>query len=171
MSGEREHGSAGSSGTSVRLLPRRSFIFWCHTILWSTNTSPVYDRVGAHVLAGEDLVSDIGRVDRVGIRLSGQYHRKCRCVLQRPVAVYRVFVGGDTEKTANAGRRLPYHAWLVKDPTVDGDRDDLPRNELAALLQGRFGGVFQSAAAGDLHAHNGHALDIVRRMISVNFSA
>ena len=75
--------------------------------------------------------------------------------------MYRVFVGSDAEKTASAGRRLPYHARLVEDPTVDGDRDDLPRNELAALLQGRFGGVFQSAAAGDLHAHDGHALDIV----------
>mgnify|MGYP006874944806 CR=1 FL=1 len=49
----------------------------------------------------------------------------------------------------------------VQNPPVGGDRYDLPRNELAGRLQGALGGIFQPAAAGHLHAHNGDALDVV----------
>ena len=50
---------------------------------------------------------------------------------------------------------------LVQNPPVGGDRYDLPRNELAGRLQGALGGIFQPAAAGHLHAHNGDLLNVV----------
>ena len=49
----------------------------------------------------------------------------------------------------------------VQNPPVGGDRYDLPRNELAGRLQGALGGIFQPAAAGHLHAHNGDLLNVV----------
>ena len=64
-------------------------------------------------------------------------------------------------------RRLP--GWLpvsecvssVQDSSVGGDGHHLPRNKFSALLQCCLCGVFQPAAAGDLHPHDGHALDVV----------
>lgn len=49
----------------------------------------------------------------------------------------------------------------VQNPPVGGNRYDLPRNELAGRLQGALGGIFQPAAAGHLHAHNGDLLNVV----------
>ena len=47
------------------------------------------------------------------------------------------------------------------EPAVHRDRDHLPRNELFALLKRLFRRHLQPAAAGNLHAHNGHASDVV----------
>ena len=55
----------------------------------------------------------------------------------------------------------PFIHLSVKDPAVRGDRHDLPRDEFSALLQGGLRRVLQSAAAGDLHADNGHAFYII----------
>ena len=49
----------------------------------------------------------------------------------------------------------------VQDSSVGGDGHHLPRNKFSALLQCCLCGVFQPAAAGDLHPHDGHALDVV----------
>lgn len=44
---------------------------------------------------------------------------------------------------------------------VDRDGDHLPGKELAAGLEGVLDRLFQTAAAGDFHAHDAHALDVV----------
>ena len=49
----------------------------------------------------------------------------------------------------------------VQESAVQGDGMDLPGEELAAVFQGSDGGVFETAAAGHLHPHDGHALDVV----------
>ena len=55
----------------------------------------------------------------------------------------------------------PLRSGLLQDPPVGGDGHHLPRNKFSALLQCCLCGVFQPAAAGDLHPHDGHALDVV----------
>ena len=50
---------------------------------------------------------------------------------------------------------------LIQDPAVCGEGHHLPGDELAAVLQRRFGSMLQSAAAGHLHTHHGHAADVV----------
>ena len=49
----------------------------------------------------------------------------------------------------------------IQNFSVNGDGDHLPRNELSAGLQRLFRCHLQAAAAGHLHAEDGHALDIV----------
>ncbi len=51
--------------------------------------------------------------------------------------------------------------YLIKYISVDGNGYDLPRNEFSAVLQGGFRCLCQSAAAGNLHAYDGHTLDVV----------
>ena len=50
---------------------------------------------------------------------------------------------------------------LIQNFSVNGDGDHLPRNELSAGLKRLFRRHLQAAAAGHLHAEDGHALDIV----------
>ncbi len=50
---------------------------------------------------------------------------------------------------------------LLQDPSIGPDRVDLPRNELPARHQGVLHSRLDPAAARDLHADNGHALDLV----------
>ena len=50
---------------------------------------------------------------------------------------------------------------LIQNFSVNGDGDYLPRNELSAGLQCLFCRHLQTAAAGHLHAEDGHALDVV----------
>ena len=50
---------------------------------------------------------------------------------------------------------------LIQNFTIDGDGDHLPRNELSAGLKRLFRRHLQAAAAGHLHAEDGHALDVV----------
>lgn len=50
---------------------------------------------------------------------------------------------------------------LIEYFSVRGNGYDLPRNKLSAALQCDFCRVFQSAAAGHFHAHDGHAFNIV----------
>ena len=45
--------------------------------------------------------------------------------------------------------------------SVRGDGDHLPGQEFAACLKGAAHGGFDAAAAGNAHAHDGYALDIV----------
>ena len=45
--------------------------------------------------------------------------------------------------------------------SVEREGDDLPRYELAGFLQRLLRGHFESAAAGDLHADDGHGFDVV----------
>jgi hypothetical protein len=51
--------------------------------------------------------------------------------------------------------------FLFQNFSVGGDGNHLPRNKFAACHQGAFGSVFDSAAAGNLHADNGYAFDVV----------
>ena len=51
---------------------------------------------------------------------------------------------------------------LFFDLSVDRDNLYLPGDQLAAGGQRLFEGVFQPAAAGDLHPDQGDALDMVR---------
>ena len=44
---------------------------------------------------------------------------------------------------------------------VEREGDDLPVNELAGFLQRLLRGHFESAAARNLHAHDGDGLDVV----------
>ena len=44
---------------------------------------------------------------------------------------------------------------------IQRDGNDLPRNKLPTLPQCGFRRIFQPAAAGDFHAHDGHALNVV----------
>ena len=50
---------------------------------------------------------------------------------------------------------------LVQDSSINRNRCHLPRNEFSTCLQGIFHGVLDTAAARNLHADNGHALDVV----------
>ena len=50
---------------------------------------------------------------------------------------------------------------LVQDSSINRNRCHLPRNEFSTCLQGIFYGVLDTAAARNLHADNGHALDVV----------
>lgn len=49
----------------------------------------------------------------------------------------------------------------VQDLSVDGNGDHLPGEEFAAVPEGGLYRRFQAAAAGDLHADHGDALDLV----------
>ena len=46
-------------------------------------------------------------------------------------------------------------------PSIERDCHDLPRDELAARLQRLLLGPFKTAAARNLHADDGHGLDVV----------
>ena len=50
---------------------------------------------------------------------------------------------------------------LIQNFSVNGDGDHLPGNELSAGLKRLFCRHLQAAAAGHLHAEDGHALDVV----------
>ena len=51
--------------------------------------------------------------------------------------------------------------FSVQNAPIGGNRHDLPWNELAGRLQRTLGGVFQPAAAGYLHPHNGNLSDVI----------
>lgn len=50
---------------------------------------------------------------------------------------------------------------LVQYSAISGNGDHLPRNELPAVLQCGDSCVFEAAAAGNFHSHDGNALYIV----------
>ena len=50
---------------------------------------------------------------------------------------------------------------VFQDPAINTDSYYLPGDEAFAGLQGFGGSLFQSAAAGDLHAHDSKTFDIV----------
>ena len=50
---------------------------------------------------------------------------------------------------------------LIQNRAVNADGHYLPGNEFAAVFQGCFGHMLDTAAAGDLHSDDGNALDIV----------
>ena len=50
---------------------------------------------------------------------------------------------------------------LIQNLSINRDRHNLPRNEFTAVLERGHGCMLQSAAARNLHADNGHALDII----------
>lgn len=50
---------------------------------------------------------------------------------------------------------------LLYDVSINGDCDYLPGNKFAACFQRIFRRTLEPAAAGNLHAHNGDALDVV----------
>lgn len=60
-----------------------------------------------------------------------------------------------------ANRAAAAYRSVRQNAPVCGDNCYTPGNEFAALLQCALDGVFNAAAAGDLHARHGHALDIV----------
>ena len=49
----------------------------------------------------------------------------------------------------------------IDDMPVERDCDDLPRDELAACLKRLLRGQFKTSAARNLHADDGHGLDVV----------
>ena len=58
---------------------------------------------------------------------------------------------------------FPLHdeSSLVQNPAVPGDRYDLPRDEFAAASERVLCRSLESAAAGNFHADDGHALDVI----------
>lgn len=60
-----------------------------------------------------------------------------------------------------ANRAAAAYRSVRQNAPVCGDNCYTPGNEFAALLQCALDGVFNAAAAGDLHARHGHTLDIV----------
>ena len=48
-----------------------------------------------------------------------------------------------------------------EDPSICGDGVDLPGEKFAAGFHGIYGYILDSAAAGDFHAHDGDAFNIV----------
>ena len=49
----------------------------------------------------------------------------------------------------------------VEDTAIHREGDDIPGDELAAVLEGSDGGVFETSAARHLHPQDGNALDVV----------
>ena len=60
--------------------------------------------------------------------------------------------------TVSLDERGPFS---VQDPAVSRDGHNLPGNELAAVSERGLRGPLQAAAAGYVHAHDGHAFDVV----------
>ena len=60
-----------------------------------------------------------------------------------------------------ANRAAAAYRSVRQNAPVCGDNCYTPGNEFAALLQCALDGVFNAAAAGDLHPHDGHALDVI----------
>ena len=50
---------------------------------------------------------------------------------------------------------------LIQELSVNRDGHNLPRNEFSTVLERTNGSVLQSAAARNLHADDGHTLDLV----------
>ena len=58
-------------------------------------------------------------------------------------------------------RSLLCRELLFQNPSVGGDGNDLPGGEFAACQQGSLDGVFDAGAAGNLHANDRYALNVV----------
>ena len=56
---------------------------------------------------------------------------------------------------------MPRFLFSVYHPSGCRNRNHSPRDKLAACDKRTLDGIFNAAAAGNLHSHNGHALDIV----------
>ena len=57
--------------------------------------------------------------------------------------------------------RASLHQYLFQNPAITGDGYHLPREEFAAVFQGRFCGSLEATAAWHLHTENSYALYII----------
>ena len=58
---------------------------------------------------------------------------------------------------------MPRFLFSVYHPSVCRNRNHSPRDKLSACHKRTFYCIFNAAATGNLHSHNGHALDIIVR--------